>query len=966
MRKPILVSILAFLSCLILFLISDNSKAAEPLKEPILRLETGMHTAMIWRVSVDQANRWLVTASDDKTVRLWDLSSGRLIRVLRPPLGEGNEGKLYSVAISPDGRQIACGGWTQFAHGSLSIDSDGHTVYLFDRETGRLTGRITGLPAVIARLVYSRDGRYLVACLGGNNGIRVYQAESLYLVKEDRDYGDYSEGADFSPDGRLVTSSYDGYIRLYGSDLRLIAKEKAPGGRQPYHVSFSPDGRKIAVVFNDSTKVDVLSAQDLTHLYSPDTSGIDNGNLASISWSADGRSLYAGGMYMHNGITPVICWADAGKGRRSNLYGALMTILDIHLLKDGGFAYGTGDPAWGVYDAVGRRRFYFPPAIADYRDLEKLFLVSSDGTRLQFGYEQWGKSPARFSLDARLLEVTPARDESLSPPMREAFDLKVTEWKNTVTPKLNGKVLNLQPYEISRSLAIAPDGESFLLGTDWYLRLFDRSGKERWEMPVPGAAWAVNIAGNGRVAVAALSDGTIRWYRLTDGKEFLAFFPHKDKKRWVLWTPSGYYDASPGAEELIGWHLNRGKGQAADFFPASRFRSSYYRPDVIAKVVGTQDEQEAVRLANEESGRRRQEQALERMLPPVVTILSPGDASTVSAPDVTISYSVRSPSGEPITAIRAMVDGRPVSAQRGLSIKAKGESTREIQLTIPERDSEISIIAENRYAASEPSTIRLRWQGKAVEKEFVIKPKLYVLAIGVSRYQDKDLRLGFASKDARDFARATERQKGGLYREVMTRVLTDEQATKDDIMDGLDWIQRETTSKDIAMVFLAGHGVNDQAGIYYYLPVNADTEKLKRTGVAFSDIKNTVASLAGKAVLFVDTCHSGNVMGTRRGVADITAVVNELASAENGAVVFASSTGKQYSLEDKKWSNGAFTKALVEGMGGKADYQGRGRITINMLDLYLSERVKQLTRGKQTPTTTKPQTISDFPVAVTR
>ncbi len=116
----------------------------------------------------------------------------------------------------------------------------------------------------------------------------------------------------------------------------------------------------------------------------------------------------------------------------------------------------------------------------------------------------------------------------------------------------------------------------------------------------------------------------------------------------------------------------------------------------------------------------------------------------------------------------------------------------------------------------------------------------------------------------------------------------------------------------------------------------------------------------------MDTCHSGNVMGTRRGVADITAVVNELASAENGVVVFASSTGRQYSLEDASWGNGAFTKALVEGVNGRADYQGKGRITVNMLDLYLSERVKELTGGKQTPTTTKPQTISDFPVAVRR
>ena len=99
---------------------------------------------------------------------------------------------------------------------------------------------------------------------------------------------------------------------------------------------------------------------------------------------------------------------------------------------------------------------------------------------------------------------------------------------------------------------------------------------------------------------------------------------------------------------------------------------------------------------------------------------------------------------------------------------------------------------------------------------------------------------------------------------------------------------------------------------------------------------------------------------------DIDALVNDLAKAENGVVVFASSTGRQVSQEDSHWQNGAFTKALVEGINGKADYSGNGRITLNMLDLYLSERVKALTDGLQTPTTTKPVTISDYPVALKR
>lgn len=964
MRKPVLISMLVGFVCLLLLEANNCAMAAEPPKEPILRLETGKHTAPITRIGVDAVGRFLVTASHDKTVRLWELPSGRLVRVLRLPVGDGNEGKLYAVAISPDGRQIACGGWTGW-------DWEGSDyIYLFDRATGRLTGRIKGLPNVIDHLAYSRNGRFLAVCMGKNGGVRIYDTDDLNLAGEDKNYGSDSYGAAFAPDGRLVTSSFDGYLRLYSRDFRLIAKKKAPGGNQPFHVSFSPDSQRIAVGFNDSTKVDVLSALDLSNVFSPDTSGINNGNLMSVSWSADGQSLYAAGLYYHYGnpiLKPICIWPKGGKGKYSEIItDAHNVIMDIHPLKDGGFAYGTGDPAWGIYDNAGRRKIYLSPSIADYRDNHESFLVSADGTRVQFGYEPWGKSPARFTVDARLLEVEPAKDISLFPPITESSDIRITDWKNQVTPKIKGEALKLEQYELSRSLAIVPDGGGFLLGTDWWLRLFDREGKEKWKIPIPGVAWVVNIAGNSKVAVAAFGDGTIRWYRLSDGKELLAFFPNNDRKRWVVWSPSGYYDASPGAEELIGWHLNQGKDQAADFFPASRFRSTYYRPDVVARVIETRDEQESIRLANEESGRRHQEQAIETILPPVVTILSPSDGSTVSRPELTVSYAVRSPSGEPITSIRVLVDGRPASTQRGLSIKSKGESTQRIQVVIPERDTEVSIIAENRYAASVPFTIRLRWQGKVIKEEFVIKPKLYVLAIGVSNYEDRDLKLGFAAKDAKDFATSMERQKGGLYRDVMVRVLADRQATRDDIMDGLEWIQRETTSKDLAMVFLAGHGVNDQSGIYYYLPVNANTEKLKRTGVAFSDIKNTIASLAGKAILFVDTCHSGNVMGVRRGGTDITAVVNELASAENGAVVFASSTGKQYSLEDKTWGNGAFTKALVEGMSGKADYHGKGKITINMLDLYLSERVKELTRGKQTPTTTKPQTIPDFPVAVNR
>ena len=180
--------------------------------------------------------------------------------------------------------------------------------------------------------------------------------------------------------------------------------------------------------------------------------------------------------------------------------------------------------------------------------------------------------------------------------------------------------------------------------------------------------------------------------------------------------------------------------------------------------------------------------------------------------------------------------------------------------------------------------------------------------------------------------------------------------------------REEHDQNDIGMLFLSGHGWNDSGGSYYFIPTNFDADRLRRTAVASAEMQKTVQSMAGKVVVFLDTCYSGNVLGGRsremRG--DINAVANELVSAENGAVVFTASSGRQVALERQEWGNGAFTKALMEGLGGKADMLGKGRITINALDYYISERVRELTENQQTPTTAKPQTIADFPIAIRR
>ncbi|MBF8277325.1 MAG: repeat, subgroup [Candidatus Brocadiaceae bacterium] len=397
-----------------------------------------------------------------------------------------------------------------------------------------------------------------------------------------------------------MTTSDDGNIRLYDADFKLIQNKHAPGGSQPLGVAFSPDGHTIAVGYYDSTRVDVLSADDLSLLFSANTDGVDKGDLGKVARSTDGRCLYAGGRYYVSDYCPILCWDKGGRGKVKEFRIATNTIMNIAPLADGKLAVGAGGPLVGVVRDAGVVIWKYQGGIADFRAQigTQCIRLSRNGDRVQFGFERWGKPPACFSLTDSQLTLDPPEDKCLLGPITEAKGLNITDWVNRYTPKLDGTRLELWDNEKSRSLAISPDGSCFILGTEWFLRCFDRKGKEVWRVDAPGIAWAVNISGDGRLAVAGFGDGTLRWYRMSDGKELLALFVRPDDKRWVVWTPEGYYNASVGGEDLIGWHLNHGADVSPEFFGASRFRQQFYCPDVIAgtKLPGNHYRKEPERL----------------------------------------------------------------------------------------------------------------------------------------------------------------------------------------------------------------------------------------------------------------------------------------------------------------------------------------------------------------------------------
>jgi WD40 repeat protein len=956
--------------------------AARPPQEPILRIDPGMHTAPITRIGADAACRLLATASHDKTVRLWRVPQGKLIATLRAPIGPGFDGKVASVAVAPDGTWVAAD--------AMYPGQGAAYVHIFQTATGAMLARLGPLSEVVTHLAVSPDGRRLAATLAGGHGLRVWErvdAATWRLVLDDRAYGgENAQGAAFDRAGTLFTVARDGKLRRYAPGSAKPDVRATRAGLHPFSVAVHPSGDRVAVGYSDKAAVGIYDARTLAPRFAADTTGLKNGHVSAVAWSNDGTRLYAGGTYPDDKRSMVVVWAqtgtaakDVGKGSPREIVGPTNTIGQLLPCGDG-IAVAAQDPAFGILAPDGSRRLWQESVQADLRTLQPAdFAVSADGRRVRFALGERGASPVVFDLATEELSAAPSTVTAAAtqPPgglaPADTTGLPVTDWRHAYNPKLNGARLDLDPSELSRSLAIAPDRERFVLGTEWSLRAYGKDGKRAWIKPVPGTAWGVNVARDGKLLVVAYGDGTIRWHRLDDGAELLALFVHAKDQRWVAWTPKGYYMASPGAEKLIGWHVNGGWHEAAQFFSVDRFRNRFNRPDIVKEVLETLDEEQAIEAtASASDGKRalspmaqsRPEEDVRAIAPPTVVIQTPEDNATFRTQDVTIEYNVFSPTGQKITKVDYLINNAALGARFAVPPVSQGKFTfsGKVSLPLPPEDVTVTLVAYEGDRASEPRSIRLRWDG--VKPGQAALPRLRALFVGVNDYASPKLtKLRFAAKDATDLAAFFKAQEGKSYVKVETKTLPD--ASRIAVLNGLEWLERESEEGDVNLMFLAGHGATvDQS--FYFLAAESDPEALRATAISKDEILHTIRNRKGSMVVMLDACHSGASAEATTGASgvDMNRLANELGDQSLGVLLYASARGRQYSFEHEDWQNGAFTRAMIEGLSGAADRDKVGYVDTEELSVFVRRRVLAMTKDRQEPVRVKPDAAPEMKIVL--
>ncbi len=932
--------------------------AKPPADAPIPMLDTGGHMAKIWRIAFTPDGRQLVSASDDKTIRVWDLATAKTVRTIRGESAPGRAGMVHAMALSPDGKWLAVGGVFH-----PSDPKAGSAIRLYEFASGKLVALLKGHTNVVQGLAFSPDGSGLISGsqdktailwdTGIQVGARMVEPKLLHRLEGhtdhiyavgfsldgssavtgslDRDlrlwrvadgeeiahmtgHGDKVYSLAVAPDGTIASGDVSGEIRLWngrdGRFLRMLARQ----GTQVGSLSFSPNGKLLLSGVGEGSECHVYEITSGKEIVT--YTGHDNVVIAT-AFSPDGRWAATGGgdnMEIH-------LWDPHSGKPRPGPNGKPLRLAGQGLMVwAAGFSADGRRIGWGNSERDGS-------TVNDYG-------LPDQALTLPLGEGAVGAPVALAGAEAGAFRRAQASFGGFSLKHRKGGGYGLDAILDI--SKDGRAVASIARYSTNgyehRSYSFTPDGKTVVSGgMNGNLTAYDRAGNSLGDfVGHEGDVWAVAPSPDGRFLVSGAADQTVRLWNLKTRELLVTLFRGADGE-WVMFTPQGFYTSSPAGARLIGWQINHGPEHEAEYVAAAQLREHLNRPDIVARAIQLASAAEAVRQAH---GADFKVADLLAKPVPRLRILSPEADAALKNGRAQVTVELE-PTPDPVKLIRIQVNGVQVPLPEHSELYKPGSYAFDIPLA--KGANKIAIAATNDTGETMASVSVAHDGDGDLDK----RGALYILAIGVDKYPNlpgNDLR--YAGADAKAFAEAMEKRAGALHQRVVKRLLINGGAagdapTRANIEDALDML-RGAGQNDTVMLFVSGHGVNDGPN-YRFVPTDAawgEQSLLKpSSAVSWYAFQDALTGANGRRILFLDTCHAANAFNQR--------LLGD--SYEANIVVYSSARGDQEAKEDPTLDggHGLFTYALVEGVNGKAR-DGTGEVRAEGLQAFLKSRVRDL------------------------
>lgn len=846
------------------------------------------HSAKVHNLIFTPDGNRIISISEDKTIRIWNATTGEMLRKFESQIGDGWEGMLYASALSPDGKLLAVGGYP------VSTEKDNYIV-IIDIEKGVQVGTAIGHTNVINSLSFSGSGLYL-ASGSDDRTVRIWKMDGSPMLKSIATIPVGSTVSSLSFNTRtqdLAVAAESRDVLVYGlqglekGTTKFVPKPLKKHKGMLNKVVYSPEGSYLASCSFDSELI----------LWSAEGAVVKEfGNIKepinAIAFSYDAKILAALDV-TGKGTS----YAIPGGTRFTDFLGHDNTVFSAAFSPS-----LTGN--YVVASAGGSNNEIYLWNPINGLIVKKIKGKGSAIYHLAFGeghelfisreFSKSGKPKYVSSFDFASFSIN--RNPTRLPTQRNPPKDVIQTGVNTIAlPK--GKVVQTREAEDGRILdyQVLTDG-SVVVASDFSLKLFDKNGFLNKEfIGHSGSVRTITVSSDGQYIASGGEDQSIILWKLSETgfapslrsifdtpewvtyfnslpidsltkeptkkawQEVIAFMKANGQKavkevetqfkslgevlipfatlfltednEWVCYTPRGYFTCSSSGGQYFGWHVNRGIDQLADFFTAEQYFEVLFRPkeEMSKSIMQGKRVEDILR----ESGQRIFD--LGKLHRPSVGFF---DVSvTMRATDL-----LRYDKGKFLTQARTMpltveiYDGgggvKEVNIYQNdkliisdKEIKTNGEGEKVVKTYAVEMANELN---EFKVKVINYQKIESRTDVLPIEYtgDVIATSSLYVLAVGINTYQNASYNLNYAKPDAQSFTDKIMDHGKGIFKSLNRLEIYDKDATRENILTAFKSITARARPEDVFVFYYAGHGTLDEEHNNEYYLVPTDVTKL--------------------------------------------------------------------------------------------------------------------------------------------
>lgn len=908
------------------------------------------------RAAISADGQSIATVAGLAAVSIWD-RSGELLQEFTSHM------EVRAITFSPDGQSVLLGGGT---FSSSEKEKNGAELWGLD---GKLIRSYHGFEYELSSVDFSPDGQSFLTGSFADT-CKLWSIQGGLLKTYYSEFG--TELVCFTPDGSNILISDGINSTIFDLDGKQLHFYKDWSTNQTE--IFNPDGQEIllvnmsnqpAMIQRDGKVKEVLRNRAVsitTARFSPDQQMILSGSRAGIArvWNVPGQSIRAtpqtmwineiafspdGQSFLSGGYDKIATLYDLNGQVIRQFAGHRRHVKDVAFSPDGKYVLtAAADSMARLWDTDGSllQQFKHPEEVVHtaFFTATGKSILSSSFTMDAFEWNLKGDSIQRFTTESEYLDMLTSL--GLSPDGKEIIGVLGTgqfqSWDREGYPLWRDSLPN--PPTGDMQIAFPPNSRLFFLSG--YLAhldsmmLYPLPGPHESTLPAKGS-----FSPDGKYLLTSYNNPHLKLWSVAEKKELASLY-QIDSTDWVVTTPSGLFDASPGALQLMFYTIPTEAGP--EIIALEQLKARYYEPGLLAKLLGLNAE--PVRPVNQLD---------------TINLYPRIQRAEVVNEHLHIQLQERNGG---IGRVAVFINGKEVSRdaqppalgkelERSSTIEFDLRPHRRLLLKDPDSTNIISIRAYNQAGWLKSEAFNLSYKvsfakGKdrnnTQEWRAQFAPKLYVVSIGTSNYAGEKLDLRYADQDATSMATALNAAGAALFNtrgdSVQVYCLTTDSSkvdhaeitwqlsTKSNIQRTFNRIKNMAKAEDILVVYLSGHGVTygsaDQAE-FHYLTKGMASQDLSDSyirsvhtlsGSELTQMINDIPAL--KQVLIIDACNSGQIvkdMATRsRGISSTQVRALDRMKDRTGTFVISGSAADKVSYEASQYGQGLLTYSLLQGM----------------------------------------------------